>query len=116
MVDPGATHNFIPTSAVHKLGLPVVQIRGFGVLLGNGETVGGVGECKGVVVQLPTIIVVEDFLPLALGNSDVILGVQWLETLGTVSTNWRTQTLKFMVQSSDCCVSKTFGGRLRFEL
>lgn len=44
--------------------------------------------CKGVVLQMEGGLVVEDdFLPLGLGNSDVILGVQWLETLGTVVSN-----------------------------
>lgn len=37
------------------------------------------------------------FLPFQLGNSDVILGVQWLEKLGTVITNWKLQTMKFQV-------------------
>ncbi|XP_074337653.1 uncharacterized protein LOC141674849 [Apium graveolens] len=97
MVDPGATHNFISTNTVKKLGLSVVKTGKFGVSLGNGEMAGGEGECKGVMVHLPTITVVEDFLPLDLGNSDVILGVAWLEKLGTVITNWKTQTLKFMV-------------------
>ncbi|XP_074347660.1 uncharacterized protein LOC141686530 [Apium graveolens] len=97
MVDPGATHNFISTNAVKKLGLSVVKTGKFGVSLGNGEMAGGEGECNRVMVHLPTITVVEDFLPLDLGNSDVILGVAWLEKLGTVITNWKTQTLKFMV-------------------
>lgn len=34
-------------------------------------------------------------VPLPLGNPNLILGVQWLEKLGTVSTNLKTQTLKF---------------------
>lgn len=38
---------------------------------------------------------IENYLPLQLGNSDLILDVQWLEKLGTVSTNWKTLTLKF---------------------
>lgn len=39
--------------------------------------------------------VVEEFLPLKLGGSDVILGIQWLEKLGMVLTNWKTQIMKF---------------------
>lgn len=46
----------------------------------------------------------EDFLPLTLGNSDLILGVQWFEILGTVSTNRKTQTLKFMVEGENMLI------------
>ncbi|KAL4567338.1 hypothetical protein LXL04_022921 [Taraxacum kok-saghyz] len=75
MVDPGATHNFVSLALVERLGLPIANTGGFGVALG--------------------LEVKEDFLPLTLGNSDVILGVQWLEKLGPVTTNWRTQVMQF---------------------
>ena len=95
MVDHGATHNFIATQIVDKLSLPLTTNRTFGVSLGTGEAVQGRGECKGIAVEIQGIMVVEDFLPLPLGNSDLILGIQWLEKLGTMTTNWKTQTLKF---------------------
>ena len=32
---------------------------------------------------------------MPLGNSDLILGIQWHEKLGTMTTNWKTHTIKF---------------------
>ena len=34
--------------------------------------------CTGVIVGLPGLIVKDDFLPLELGNLDMVLGMQWL--------------------------------------
>ena len=38
---------------------------------------------------------VEDFLLLELRHLDLILAVQWLKKLGAVTTNWKTQMMKF---------------------
>ena len=99
MIDPGATHNFVSREVVETLGVPLSPTKSFGVSLGTGESVRGTGLCKGVSLQLPGMTIMEDFLPLPLGNSDVILGIQWLEKLGTIMTNWKTQTLKFQLGS-----------------
>ncbi|XP_056699529.1 uncharacterized protein [Spinacia oleracea] len=101
MVDSGATHNFISLRAVEKLKVPITKSAGFGVSLGNGEAVKGTGICKQVKLKLNSQIVIEeDFLPLELGNSDVILGIQWLEKLGSVVTNWKTQTMRYQLGGS----------------
>ncbi|XP_017233746.1 uncharacterized protein LOC108207825 [Daucus carota subsp. sativus] len=96
LIDPGATHNFLSLKVVEAGGIVVTPSGNFGVSLGNGEAVRGTGLCKEVCVQLDGgLEVVEDFLPLELGSTDVILGVQWLEKLGEVMTNWKTQVMRF---------------------
>ena len=40
----------------------------------------------------------EDFLPFDLTSSDVILGIQWLETLGDLQINWKLQRMRFQLQ------------------
>ena len=79
MIDPGATHNFISREVVETLGVPLTLTKSFGVSLGTRESMRGTGLCKEVNLQLPGMTVIEDFLPLPLGNSDIILGVQWLK-------------------------------------
>lgn len=98
MIDPGATHNFVSLERVKDLQIPITESGSFGVSLGNGEAIKGQGMCRNVVLQLDGgVVIKEDFLPLTLGTSDVILGVQWLEKLGNVVTNWKTQVMQFDV-------------------
>lgn len=99
MIDPGATHNFVAINLVKTGEVTITTAGSFGVSLGNGETIRGEGLCRAVCVQLEGggLEVVEDFLPLELGSADVILGVQWLEKLGVVKNNWKTQLMEFEV-------------------
>ncbi|XP_024030016.1 uncharacterized protein LOC112094120 [Morus notabilis] len=97
LIDSGATYNFISVDLVRKMELTVDKIGDYGVVMGTGLSVKGEGVCRGIVVSLQDIEIVEDFLPLELGSSDIILGIQWLETLGVMTVNWRSLTMKFMV-------------------
>lgn len=86
MIDPGATHSFISPYVVHRLGLSLNNTKEFGVSLGNGESVKVQGECQGVRLSVRGLEITEDFLPHS-GKFGYDSGVQWLEKLGTVSTN-----------------------------
>ncbi|KAL4589299.1 hypothetical protein LXL04_002205 [Taraxacum kok-saghyz] len=83
MIDPGATHNFISSKLVEELQIPVLETEGYSIRMGTGDKEPGRGICKGVLLQLQELAIVEEFLPLRLGSSDIILGMKWLETLGT---------------------------------
>lgn len=82
LIDFGATHNLISLKLVHELSLPITPTTDFGVQIGTGDSVKGQGLCKEVVLNMQNLTIIENFLPLELGGIDVILGMQWLETLG----------------------------------
>ena len=65
--------------------------------MGTGDSVKGEGICRGLALHLQGLDIVDDFLPLKLGSTDVILVIQWLQTLGTTHTNWKTKVMKFNV-------------------
>lgn len=99
LIDSGATNNFISNTTVERLELSVTEKGKFGVTLGNGGTIWGRGECKEVHLTLQGTQMVEDFLILELGNIDIILGLQWLEKLGEIVVNWKTQIMRFQWES-----------------
>lgn len=55
----------------------------------------GEGICQGITFHLQKINIIDDFLSHGLGSAEVILEIQWLETLGTTHMNWKTQVMKF---------------------
>lgn len=63
LIDCGATHNFISLEVVQKIGLPITVTNNYGVM-GTGELVTGKGMCKGVVLELQGLTIIEDFLLL----------------------------------------------------
>ncbi|KAJ9675560.1 hypothetical protein PVL29_024469 [Vitis rotundifolia] len=83
LVDGGATHNFLSLDLVQRLALPLVTTTNYEVVMGTGISVKEKGICRGVY-----------FLPLELGNTDVILGMPWLGTLGHMEVNWKILMMK----------------------
>ncbi|KAA0032325.1 Ty3/gypsy retrotransposon protein [Cucumis melo var. makuwa] len=97
MVDCGATHNFISQKLVESLNLPMAETTNYGVIMGSGKAVQGRDMCKGITVGLPVLTIVEDFLPLELGNLDMVLGMQWLQKQGAMTEDWKALTMTFVV-------------------
>jgi predicted aspartyl protease len=82
LLDTGSMHNFIAEAAASRTGLAVQTSPRLTATVANGERI----ACPGVFRQAPITIAGEDFcvdlyvIPLA--GYDVVLGTQWMVTLG----------------------------------
>jgi len=97
LIDSGASHNFVSAQLVTELGLMVEDTPPYCVRLGDGHKKQTQGCCKDVEVNLENHVVKETFFLFELGGVDVILGVEWLASLGEVKVNWNTLTMSFNV-------------------
>ncbi|KAL4282483.1 hypothetical protein GQ457_16G010960 [Hibiscus cannabinus] len=95
LLDGGSTHNFVQTRMAQFLNLNIETAPSFSVLVGNGEKL----PCAGVVKQVPLVIqdhkILVDFYVLPLQGWDMVLGISWLATLGSVITNYATSQFEF---------------------
>lgn len=99
LIDSGATHNFISPEIVKKARLQSTKGSKFTVMVGTGISVHGSGICKGVELQLQSVMITTNFIVLEPGSADVILGIQWLRTLGRCEVDWENQELSFMTKA-----------------
>ncbi|XP_048602698.1 uncharacterized protein LOC125588971 [Brassica napus] len=94
LIDSGASHNFISEKMASRMGLITKNTTRYGVMVAGGVKVQGRGVITGVELKLQDCTIHTSFLPLELGIADVILGVQWLDTLGEMRVNWKLQRMK----------------------
>jgi hypothetical protein len=95
LVDSGSTHSFIEEEAARRSGLHVEPRSRFMTMVANGERV----SCPGVLRQAPVVVDGAEFsvdlyvMPLA--RYDVVLGAHWMATLGTITWDFASRTMKF---------------------
>lgn len=53
------------------------------------------GICRQVAITIQEAVIVQDLFVLTMEGENVVLGVQWLETLGVVKTDYKQLTLEF---------------------
>lgn len=85
-----STHNFLNTWVARGLNL-YMKVR-----VANGEQIICQGKYEKVVVQLQGNNFMIDFYFIPLPGIDKVLGIQYLETLGTVNCDWKRLTMTFM--------------------
>ncbi|KZV49468.1 hypothetical protein F511_35963 [Dorcoceras hygrometricum] len=95
MIDSGATHNFISRALVEKIGVEVDESVRFGVCLGDGGKVQCQGVCRNLQLDLGDCQLNITGNLFDLGGVDVILGVEWLRTLGEVRLDWGKMRMRF---------------------
>ncbi|CAA0832645.1 Unknown protein, partial [Striga hermonthica] len=95
LVDNGSSHNFIKADLSQKLKLPTTKIEPFEVRVANGERLRCTESFRGALIKFQGVTVEADLYALPLVGPDVVLGVQWLEGLGKVTTDYRTGIMEF---------------------
>ena len=65
------------------------------VTVAEGKKIENVGKCQKVKLQMQEYNLESDFFVVPFGGVDVVLGIQWLQTLGTYSTNHHEYFIKF---------------------
>ncbi|MCH81241.1 Ty3/gypsy retrotransposon protein, partial [Trifolium medium] len=95
LVDSGATHNFISQKLVHQMDWDVDITPQLNVKLGNGVQIATQGVCRGLEVCIGDFKIEPMMHLFDLGGIDVVLGMEWLKTLGDTITNWKKQMMSF---------------------
>ena len=81
MIDSGATLNFINSSLITSKGLRAVKHGGLEVKVAGGTLL----PCTHVIprpqISMGNYTLIDDFFVIDLVDTDIILGIQWMETL-----------------------------------
>lgn len=95
LVDSGSTHSFVAADTARRLGLQPEPRPVLTVGVANGDRVPCDGVCKHVSVMLDKEEFTMDLYVLPLGGFDLVLGCDWLRTLGPILWNFEHLSMAF---------------------
>ncbi|VFQ66833.1 unnamed protein product [Cuscuta campestris] len=95
LLDGGSTHNFIHPDVAERLALSLHPVSPFRVYVGNGDSLRCTYSCPQTPLSLQGHCFNVDLYLLEIHGQDVVLGVQWLQTLGKVAHDYSQMTMEF---------------------
>lgn len=88
LIDCGASHNFISYNLIVRCGLPIQPTLPYMVEVEDGHKVRCQGKCQGLTLEVQGVQIQQDFFVFSLCGADVVLGLEWLATLGEVRADF----------------------------
>jgi hypothetical protein len=95
LLDTGSTHNFIGERVAHRSGLHIQPRPQLTATVANGERIICPGVIRDTSIRVHGDIFHVDLFVMPLANFDLILGTQWLGTLGPIIWDVATRTMQF---------------------
>jgi hypothetical protein len=96
LIDGGATHNFIDATLVTRRHIPTEEFEGFNVVVADGYNMTCTQRIRGLDVTLGNYTLTDDFYVVDLADTNVVLGVQWLYSLGDFKMNYQIMRMEFI--------------------
>ncbi|KAJ0828513.1 putative nucleotidyltransferase, Ribonuclease H [Helianthus annuus] len=100
LVDCGSTHNIIQPRIASLLGLPTKPLQPFAVMVGNGEHIYCQGHCPNVPLLLQKAAFQVPFFVFPVQGADVVLGISWLGTLGSITADFSVPKISFNINGN----------------
>jgi hypothetical protein len=95
LIDSGSTHNFLDPSLLSKVHLSVAAIPCLTVKIANGDSIQSFGKIDALTIRAQGHTITTTFYLIPLGGCDLVLGVEWLRTLGPVLWDFSLMTMQF---------------------
>jgi hypothetical protein len=96
LLDFGSAHNFVDSEAAARAGIVFDTPAGLSVAVANDDRV----SSSGCSTNLKIFVAGDEFIincyGLALGSYDMVLGVQWLESLRPILWDFKNRTMSFV--------------------
>ena len=98
LIDTRSNHNLLNIKIARKFKLFVYLVPNMKVMVIDGKKIGNVEKFHKVKLQIQDFNLELELYTIPLGGVDVVLGVQWLQTLGTYSVNHQEHFIQFKWQ------------------
>jgi hypothetical protein len=67
----------------------------------NGGTINCSGKCNKINLTMGEYVMNSPMIVIPMGGLDVVLGIQWLQSLGTVAFNFQALFMKFTLEGKE---------------
>lgn len=98
LIDSGSTHNFINPKVAKIYGPLVEPTLELTVAVADGTRLCSKGLCRGFVWAMQGESFTANARVLTIGGCDMVLGVQWLSTLGPILWDFKNLKMQFNLQ------------------
>jgi hypothetical protein len=95
LVDSGSTHNFIHRCIAQETHCYIHVINNFQIMIANGGSMKCGGRCENVRLQIGDYHLKSHMFAINMGGCDIVLGADWLRTLGPILMDFKDLTMQF---------------------
>lgn len=102
LIDSGSTHNFLDEGFAKALNLPTEGINPQFITIADGNHINCKKMCKNITWGMSGKEFVTEAMLIPLGSCDMVLGIQWLSTIGPVYWDFKKLRMDFVWGMSQC--------------
>ena len=113
LIDLGSTHNFIHCKVAKELNCFLYPSPECQVMFANGGTINFSRKFHNIKLTMGEYVLNSPMLSIPMGGADVILGVQWLQSLGMITFNFQDFFLNFFGKERKFNLGVSQGSRER---